>query len=80
MCANCGLIEHVSSKDNTCPASSKCVNCQGDHPAYSRGCPKWKIEKKVQEIKLTQAVSFPEARRLAEGLVNMPIHIWPRAK
>ena len=36
VCANCGSIEHVSSKDSPCPASSKCVNCQGDHSAYSR--------------------------------------------
>ena len=63
-----GII-NVSSKDNPCPASSKCMNCQGDHPAYSTGCPKWKIENKVQEIKMTQAVSFPEARRLADGLL-----------
>ena len=72
--ANSGLIEHVNSKENPCPASSKCVNCQGDHPAYSRGCPKWKIEKKVQEIKVTQAVTFPEARRIAEGLVGQPTY------
>ena len=74
VCANCGSIEHVSSKDNPCPASSKCVNCQGDHSAYSRTCPKWKIEKKVQEIKLTQALTFPEARRIAEGLVGQPTY------
>ena len=50
------------------------MNCQGDHSAYSRTCPKWKIEKKVQEIKLTRALTFPEARRIAEGLVGQPTY------
>ena len=74
VCPNCGSTDHVNSQENPCTASSKCVNCQGDHPAYSRGCPKWKIEKKVQEIKVTQAVTFPEARRIAEGLVGQPTY------
>ena len=64
--------EHVNSQENPCPASSECVNCQEDHPAYTRACPKWKIEKKVQEIKVTQAVTFLEAIRIAEGLLGQP--------
>ena len=72
--ANCGSVEHVNSQENPCTASSKCVNCQGDHPAYSRGCQKWKIEKKVREINVTQVVTFPEARRIAEGLVGQPTY------
>ena len=74
VCANCGSTDHVNSQENPCTASSKCVNCQSDHLAYSRGCPKWKIEKKVQEIKVTQEVTFPEARRIAEGLVGQPTY------
>ena len=68
VCANCGSTEHVGSKGNPCPVSSKCVNCQGDHPSYSRACLLWKIERKVQEKKKrkkkTQVASFPKARRI----------------
>ena len=72
VCANCGSLDHISSQEHPCPSSPKCVNCQGDHPAFYKGCPKWKTEKKVQEIKVTQAVTFPEARRIAEGLIGNP--------
>ena len=44
--------------------SSSCVNCKGDHPAYSKKCPKWLEEKDIVRIKHTRNISFPEARRL----------------
>ena len=31
-----------------------------------------KLRRKLQEIKVTQAVTFPEARRIAEGLLGRP--------
>lgn len=61
-CARCGLPEH-ETKD--CKASYKCVNCSGDHPAYSRSCPRWKLEKEILHIKVTQNLTFPEARKKA---------------
>ena len=33
-----------------------------------------KIEKKVQEMKMTKAVTFPETGRIAEGLVGQPTY------
>ncbi|GFT43855.1 uncharacterized protein TNCV_4245131 [Trichonephila clavipes] len=42
----------------------KCINCLQPHPSDSELCPKWKIEKQIQEIKTTQNISFPEARKL----------------
>ncbi|GFV36064.1 hypothetical protein TNCV_345801 [Trichonephila clavipes] len=34
------------------------------HPSDSRFCPKWKIEKQIQEIKTNKNLSYPEARKL----------------
>ena len=41
----------------------KCVNCQGDHVAISRDCPKWKIEKDIVTLKYTEKISFADARK-----------------
>ncbi|KAF8771390.1 hypothetical protein HNY73_018816 [Argiope bruennichi] len=41
-------------------------NCNGSHPAYSKSCPKWKIEKEIQTIKISRNISFAEARQIVE--------------
>ena len=41
----------------------KCPNCQGDHPAYSKQCPKLKQEQDVIRLKYTLNIPFPEARK-----------------
>ncbi|GFT64100.1 RNase H domain-containing protein [Trichonephila clavipes] len=33
-------------------------------PSDSKICPKWKIEKQIQEIKTTKNITYPEARKL----------------
>ena len=45
-----------------CQNEPKCVNCQGDHVAISRDCPKWKIEKDIATLKYTEKISFADAR------------------
>ena len=39
------------------------MNCQGDHIAISRDCPKWKIEKDIVTLKYTEKISFSDARK-----------------
>ena len=34
--------------------------------AYSRECPQWKLEKQVQQVRVQNRLSFPEARKLVE--------------
>ena len=46
-----------------CQNEPKCVNCQGDHVAISRDCPKWKIEKDIVTLKYTEKISFADARK-----------------
>ena len=46
-----------------CQNDPKCVNCQGDHVAISRDCPKWKIEKDIVTLKYTEKISFADAHK-----------------
>ena len=69
-CANCGSTDHIQSRTVRCDLTPSCVNCGEAHPAYDRSCQKWKLEKKVLEIKTTKKLSFPQARKLAEEIVG----------
>ena len=59
VCAGCGEGHNLDS----CQNEPKCVNCQGDHVAISRDCPKWKIEKDIVTVKYTEKISFTDARK-----------------
>lgn len=37
-----------------------------DWEGYSQSCPKWATEKEVQEVKIKQKLSYPEAHKLVE--------------
>ena len=60
-CATCGQIGHTS---NDCTSELKCPNCTGSHSAFSKNCPKWLFEKRVQQVKAEKNISFIEARRI----------------
>ncbi|GFW54581.1 probable RNA-directed DNA polymerase from transposon X-element [Trichonephila clavipes] len=60
-CSRCASVGHASTD---CSLEPKCINCLQPHPSDSKLCPKWKIEKQIQEIKTTQNISYPEARKL----------------
>ena len=59
VCAGCGEGHNLDD----CQNEPKCVNCQGDHVALSRDCPKWKIEKDTVTLKYTEKISFTDARK-----------------
>ncbi|XP_041368572.1 uncharacterized protein LOC121382919 [Gigantopelta aegis] len=67
-CARCGQFDHDSK---TCTNDIICVNCKGNHFAYSRECARWKLEKKVQQVKVEKHLSFPEARKFVETEVSV---------
>ena len=46
------------------------MNCQGDHVAISRDCPKWKIEKDIVTLKYTEKISFADARKHLQHAVD----------
>ncbi|GFW64600.1 putative RNA-directed DNA polymerase from transposon BS [Trichonephila clavipes] len=60
-CSRCASVEHSSTD---CTLEPKCVNCTQSHPSDSKICPKWKLEKQIQEIKANKNISYPEARKL----------------
>jgi hypothetical protein len=60
-CARCGTVGH---SDKDCTDAPRCVNCTGSHAAYSKDCPKWAIEKRIQQLKAERNISFVEARKL----------------
>ena len=61
LCSKCGLAFHG---EEPCSAPIKCINCSGDHPSYATSCPKWVQEKAICRAKVTNGVSYPEARKL----------------
>lgn len=60
-CALCASTEH--GNDACDEEDLKCVNCSGEHPAYSRKCPRFRQEKDLLAIKVKENVSFQEAKR-----------------
>jgi hypothetical protein len=64
VCASCGSHDHMHDQQNPCQKTPVCVNCKGNHTAYSRDCPVWKKEKEVQTLRVTRGISYPEARKL----------------
>ena len=68
-CAKCGQTGH---EDQDCENEIKCANCDGDHPVYTRNCPKWKTEKEILKRKFQNNISFYEARQQVEGPATDP--------
>ena len=68
-CARCGQSGH---EDQDCENYIKCANCDGDHPACTRHCPKSKTEKKILKRKFQNNIIFHEARQQVEGPTTDP--------
>ena len=49
-----------------CRNPAKCVNCGGNHTSRSSDCDVLKKEKEVMKIKVTQRLTYPEARKVYE--------------
>lgn len=61
-CVKCGLPAHEGSQ---CSSPQRCVNCGSEeHAASSNKCPKWQAEKRICEIKVTQNISYRQAREV----------------
>jgi hypothetical protein len=59
VCRDCGKDKH----ENDCKDPKYCVNCEGQHSASSRECPKWKTEQEIQKVKTLEKLSFAEAKK-----------------
>ena len=65
-CVRCGTEGH-DAEDSQCVSEPRCINCQGKHSANAKVCPKWLVERDIQSVRVTQNVSFPEARKIVEA-------------
>ena len=63
VCEKCGKgnHDHLTSQ---CQNKAKCVNCGENHMSRSSDCDVWKKEKEVMKIKITQRLTYPEARKI----------------
>jgi len=61
-CVKCGEACHEGAN---CSHQELRINCKGKHAASSRECPKWKLENRVQQLKVERGISFPDARKAA---------------
>ena len=64
ICAKCGQAGHNGSPDSN---DTRCPDCSGSHTAFSKECPKWIFEKRVQKIKEEKNILFAQARKVATG-------------
>ncbi|GBM45767.1 hypothetical protein AVEN_208086-1 [Araneus ventricosus] len=60
-CSRFAVPEHSSAERTVDP---KCINCQKPHTADSKECVRWKMEKRIQELKITKTFSYFDARNL----------------
>ena len=58
ICVNCGDHEH-----GECHLTPKCVHCGKEHPSSSNKCDVFLLEKEIQAIRVTERVTFAEARQ-----------------
>ena len=63
----------------TCTNPIKCTNCQGNHPSDSRNCMVWKREKEINQVKFTNNIPFPEARKIVQSQNNFPPKSYAQA-
>ena len=68
---NCGGERHCNDDRNR-KNTAKCVNCNGNHPVFSRDCPTWKKEKAILKVKYEKSITFPEARKIVEEQFAAP--------
>jgi hypothetical protein len=64
VCARCGQEGHG---DADCHADSACINCKGQHPAFSKECPEWLKQREITRIKFERNVTYREAADIARA-------------
>ena len=62
----CGTKEQDHST-RECRGKPQCVNFKGEHPAFSKKCPKFLEEKEIQSLRVKRKISFTEARKIVRA-------------
>jgi len=71
VCGNCGRDPHSGEECTTPP---QCTNCPGLHSPRDRNCPVYLKEKKIQEIKTLEGISYQDARKRYNNM-NAPTQV-----
>ena len=66
VCEKCGMGE-FDHPTNACKNEAKCVNCHKNHQSKSNQCEIWKKEKEIMKIKVTQKITYLEAKKIQEN-------------
>ncbi|GBN74401.1 hypothetical protein AVEN_30932-1 [Araneus ventricosus] len=79
-----GLLKGIKRKDHSLGLGVKggqrsWRNCEGDHPAFSKSCPRWILEKEIQATKIRKNISFAEARKLVTERTPKPGVVYSSA-
>ena len=61
VCAICGTSSHGA--DPCTSLKPQCVNCKGEHTAWSRDSPVFKEEKRIRELMVIEKISATDAKR-----------------
>ena len=66
VCEKCGMgdFDHPT---HACKNQPKCVNCHKNHLSKSNQCEIWKKEKEIRKIKVTQKITYLEAKKIQEN-------------
>lgn len=59
ICIDCAMSVH----DGPCSSPPFCTNCQGPHASNYPNCPRFLEEKKIQEIRVKERLSYFEAKQ-----------------
>ena len=73
MCGRCGK-EHADQ--HQCTAAAHRINCKGDHPAFSKQCPKFLEEQAILRYRAEHGGTFQQAR--AAVIVETPRSVSSR--
>lgn len=57
------IVPGKNHDSKNCSRTFRCVNFEGEHPAYSRRCPSWQYEKEIVRVKVQQKLSYRDARK-----------------
>ena len=66
VCENCGADGHAH-QTSQCKNPTKCINCGKDHSPKSNICEVWLKEKAIMKLKVTNNISYLEAKKLHEN-------------
>ena len=78
VCPICGMTGH--QKDNCSQKTNKmCVNCHGNHPAFSKACAEYKKEQLIEKVRFKEGLSYRAALNKLKQTGDITSHNYKKA-